>query len=99
MLNVKSFQIETFIPANYQEAAAPRLAAAQEKLQKGTGLGREFTDWVRLPMDYDKEEFARIQAAARKIQSDSKALVVIGIGGSYLGARGVVEYLCPEVPG
>ena len=94
MLNVKSFQIETFIPANYQEAAAPRLAAAQEKLQKGTGLGREFTDWVRLPVDYDKEEFARIQAAARKIQSDSKALVVIGIGGSYLGARGVVEYLC-----
>ena len=94
MLNVKSFQIETFIPANYQEAAAPRLAAAQEKLQKGTGLGREFTDWVRLPVDYDKEEFARIQAAAKKIQGDSKALVVIGIGGSYLGARGVVEYLC-----
>ena len=45
-------------------------------------------------MDYDKEEYARIQAAAKKIQADSKALVVIGIGGSYLGARGVVEYLC-----
>ena len=94
MLNVKSFQIENFIPANYQEAAVPRLADAQEKLQKGTGAGHEFTDWVRLPVDYDKEEFARIQAAAKKIQSDSKALVVIGIGGSYLGARGVIEYLC-----
>jgi len=93
MLNVKSFQIENFIPANYQETAAPKLAEAQEKLQKGTGLGREFTDWVRLPVDYDKEEFARIQAAAAKIQKDSKALVVIGIGGSYLGARGVIEYL------
>ena len=94
MLNVKSFQIENFIPADYQNAAAPRLAEAQEKLQKHTGAGREFTDWVRLPVDYDKEEFARIQAAAKKIQGDSKALVVIGIGGSYLGARGVVEYLC-----
>ena len=94
MLNVKSFQIENFIPANYQDAAAPRLAEAQEKLQKHTGLGHEFTDWVRLPVDYDKEEFARVQAAAKKIQADSKALVVIGIGGSYLGARGVVEYLC-----
>ena len=94
MLNVKSFQIEAFIPAGYQDAAAPRLASAQEKLQKHNGLGHEFTDWVRLPVDYDKEEFARIQAAAKKIQGDSKALVVIGIGGSYLGARGVVEYLC-----
>ena len=94
MLNVKSFQIENFIPAGYRDAAAPRLAEAQEKLQKHNGLGHEFTDWVRLPVDYDKEEFARIQAAAKKIQGDSKALVVIGIGGSYLGARGVVEYLC-----
>ena len=94
MLNVRSFQIENFIPADYQETAAAKLAEAQEKLQNGTGLGHEFTDWVRLPADYDKEEFARIQAAAKKIQSDSKALVVIGIGGSYLGARGVIEYLC-----
>ena len=67
MLNVKSFQIENFIPADYQNAAAPRLAEAQEKLQKHTGAGHEFTDWVRLPVDYDKEEFTRIQAAAKKI--------------------------------
>ena len=48
---------------------------------------------MNLPRDYDKEEYARIQAAAKKIQSDSKALVVIGIGGSYLGARAVIELL------
>ena len=78
----------------YEEALAPRLKLAQEKLQKGSGAGGEFTGWVHLPRDYDKEEFARIQAAAAKIRQDSKALVVIGIGGSYLGARGVIDCLC-----
>lgn len=62
--------------------------------QHGDGAGGEFTGWVQLPRQYDREEFARIQAAARKIQQDSQALVVIGIGGSYLGARGVIECLC-----
>ena len=61
--------------------------------QTGSGAGGEFTGWVRLPEDYDKAEFARIKAAAKKIQRDSQALVVIGIGGSYLGARGVIECL------
>ena len=78
----------------YEEALAPRLKLAQDKLQKGSGAGGEFTGWVHLPRDYDKEEFARIQAAAAKIRKDSKALVVIGIGGSYLGARGVIDCLC-----
>ena len=78
----------------YEEALAPRLKMAQDKLQKGSGAGGEFTGWVHLPRDYDKEEFARIQAAAAKIRQDSKALVVIGIGGSYLGARGVIDCLC-----
>ncbi len=70
-----------------------RCAAAIETLVKGTGAGSDFTGWVNLPVDYDKEEFARIQKAAKKIQRDSKALVVIGIGGSYLGARAVIELL------
>ena len=78
----------------YEEALAPRLKLAQEKLQNGSGAGGDFTGWVHLPRDYDKEEFARIQAAAAKIRKDSKALVVIGIGGSYLGARGVIDCLC-----
>ena len=94
MLDVKLFQMQDFLKEPYEETLEPRLQDAQEKLQNATGAGSDFTGWVHLPRDYDKEEFARIQAAARKIQSDSKALVVIGIGGSYLGARGVIECLC-----
>ncbi|MCU7556401.1 glucose-6-phosphate isomerase [Macrococcus capreoli] len=62
-------------------------------IHEGTGAGSDFLGWVNLPKDYDKEEFARIQAAAKKIQSDSEVLVVIGIGGSYLGARAAIEML------
>ena len=67
--------------------------AAFDTLVNGTGAGNDFIGWVDLPVNYDKEEFARIQKAAKKIQSDSKALVVIGIGGSYLGTKAVVEAL------
>ena len=56
---------------------------AIRKLKDGSGAGSDFIGWVDLPVSYDKDEFARIQKAAKKIQSDSKALVVIGIGGSY----------------
>ena len=93
MLTVKTFQMENFLPADYAQKLLPRLNDAQQKLQQGTGKGNDFIGWVHLPRDYDKEEFARIKAVAAKIQSNSKALVVIGIGGSYLGARGVVECL------
>ena len=58
-----------------------------------TSLGNDFLGWLTLPTDYDKEEFARIQAAAKKIQSNSDILIVIGIGGSYLGARAAIEFL------
>ena len=94
MLDVQLFDLHTFLPKPYEEALLPRLKKAHEKLQTGTGLGGEFTGWVHLPQAYDREEFARIQVAAKKIQSDSQALVVIGIGGSYLGARGVIDCLC-----
>ena len=70
------------------------LEQAHGWLQEATGRGNDFVGWVNLPRDYDKDEYARIKAAARKIQSDSKALVVIGIGGSYLGARAAIEFLC-----
>ena len=60
---------------------------AKETLVSKTGAGNDFLGWIDLPVDYDKEEFARIKAAAKKIQSDSDVLLVIGIGGSYLGAR------------
>ena len=76
--------------ANAEKYAQP-LQQAHTWLQEATGQGSDFVGWVNLPRDYDKAEYQRIQAAARKIQSDSKALVVIGIGGSYLGARAVIE--------
>ena len=66
---------------------------AKELLVSKTGAGNDFLGWIDLPVDYDKEEFARIKKAAAKIQSDSEVLLVIGIGGSYLGARAAIEFL------
>ena len=66
---------------------------AKEVLVSRTGLGNDFLGWIDLPVNYDKEEFARIKAAAKKIQEDSEVLLVIGIGGSYLGARAAIEFL------
>ena len=94
MLDVKLFEMRSFLPLPYEEALAPRLKIAHEKLQTGTGKGGDFTGWVKLPENYDREEFTRIKAAAEKIKGNSQALVVIGIGGSYLGARGVIDCLC-----
>ena len=70
-----------------------QVTAADTALRSGKGPGAEMTGWLNLPEDYDKEEFARIQTAATKIQSDSEVLVVIGIGGSYLGARAAIDFL------
>lgn len=67
--------------------------AAKEQLLGRRGAGNDFLGWIDLPVDYDKEEFARIQKAAAKIQQDSEVLLVIGIGGSYLGARAAIEFL------
>jgi glucose-6-phosphate isomerase len=67
--------------------------SAKAELLNKTGAGNDFLGWIDLPVNYDKEEFARIQAAAKKIQGDSEVLLVIGIGGSYLGARAAVEFL------
>ena len=66
---------------------------AKEVLVSKSGTGNDFLGWIDLPVDYDKEEFARIKKAAQKIQSDSEVLLVIGIGGSYLGARAAIEFL------
>jgi glucose-6-phosphate isomerase len=93
MLNVRLFHMDDFLSAPYEEQLTPQLEQAQGWLQRGDGLGGDFTEWVHLPRDYDKAEFDRIRAAAAKIQGDSRALVVVGIGGSYLGARGVIECL------
>ena len=69
------------------------VAQAKDKLLAKSGAGNDFLGWIDLPVDYDKEEFARIQKAAEKIRKDSEVLLVIGIGGSYLGARAAIEFL------
>ena len=66
---------------------------AKSKMLNKTGAGNDFLGWIDLPVNYDKEEFERIQKAAKKIQNDSEVLLVIGIGGSYLGARAAIEFL------
>lgn len=66
---------------------------AHDQLHNKTGIGSDFLGWVDLPTNYDKEEFARIKEASKKIQGNSEVLVVIGIGGSYLGARAAIEML------
>ena len=91
MVRIDRSGTEKFVQPHTLDKAACK--AAIDTLVNGTGAGNDFTGWVNLPVDYDKEEFARIQKAAEKIKANSKALVVIGIGGSYLGARAVVELL------
>ena len=93
MLTLNLTNADSFLPQDYLTSRKPRLEQAAEMLATHSGPGGDFTGWVTLPRDHDKEEFARIQAAARKIQKQSQVLVVIGIGGSYLGARAVIELL------
>ena len=96
MLTVDLSHLGSAVPSDFLAARAGALAQAHDKLLTGTGAGGEFTGWVRLPQAYDREEFARIQDAARRIREDSEVLVVIGIGGSYLGARAVIELLTSQ---
>ncbi len=82
-----------FIGDNEVESMKKLVLDAKEVLVGKTGAGNDFLGWIDLPVAYDKEEFARIKQAAAKIQNDSEVLVVIGIGGSYLGARAAIEFL------
>lgn len=75
------------------EQLKAQIATVHNVLREKTGVGNDFLGWMDLPIDYDKEEFARIKAAADKIRSDSDVLVVIGIGGSYLGAKAAIDFL------
>lgn len=74
------------------ERIAPEVLSAHRLLTEKTGAGSDFLGWLDLPKDYDREEFFRIKAAAKRIRADSDILVVIGIGGSYLGARAAIEF-------
>ena len=82
-----------FVGQHEIDALAEYIKIAHDTINNKSGAGSDFLGWVELPTDYDKEEFARIKKAAEKIRSDSDILVVIGIGGSYLGARAAVEML------
>ncbi len=83
----------SFIGDHEVESMKKLAMDAKELLVSKTGAGNDFLGWIDLPVDYDKEEFDRIKKAAAKIQSDSEVLLVIGIGGSYLGARAAIEFL------
>ena len=88
-LNTK--HLSSFINEEEYKAIYPQVEAAHKTLEAKNGPGSDFLGWMYLPRDYDKEEFARIKEAAKKIREDSEVLVVAGIGGSYLGARAVIE--------
>ena len=85
--------LASFVSAHELENIAPQVKTAHDLLVSRTGPGNDFLGWIDLPVDYDKDEFVRIKKAAEKIKKDSEVLIVIGIGGSYLGARAVIEAL------
>ena len=93
MLKLDLSQLAGFLPQGYAVSRQTGLKKAADMLAAGNGPGGDFTGWVALPEQYDREEFARIQAAAERIKRQSQVLVVVGIGGSYLGARAVIELL------
>lgn len=86
-------KVEPYAKVTELEKMAAMVKGAHETLHNGTGAGNDFLGWIDLPVNYDKEEFSRIKKAAQKIKGNSDALIVIGIGGSYLGARAAVEML------
>ncbi len=85
--------LQGFVSEEDLTTIAPEIAAAHKMLQDRSGAGSDFLGWVDLPIDYDKKEFARIKEAAKKIQKTCDVLIVIGIGGSYLGARAAIEFV------
>ena len=92
-ITLREQYLEGFVSSHEMDCMAPQVAAAVRQLRQHTGAGSDFHGWLTLPRDYDKEELARIHAAAKKIRSDTDVLIVIGIGGSYLGARSAIELL------
>ena len=90
-LNTKN--IDDTVTAGKLEGIQQQITAAAKTLREGTGAGNGFRGWIDLPVNYDKEEFARIKAAAERIKNSCDIFVAIGIGGSYLGARAAIEFV------
>lgn len=87
--------VSAFLNEEELDNLKPFVSAAHSLIREGTGAGSDYLGWVDLPKDHDKEEFSRVEKAADKIRSDSDVLVVIGIGGSYLGAKAAIEMMAP----
>jgi glucose-6-phosphate isomerase len=106
VLSLEEKYLGGYVSAEQMQEIEGETLAAYDKLVTKTGLGADFLGWVDLPVDYDKEEFERIQAAAERIRNSCDILVVLGIGGSYLGARAAIEFvkspnynaLCKDTP-
>lgn len=92
-LKLNTNHLEGFVAAHELDAIKRETELAAQVLHEKSGLGNDFLGWLELPIEYDKEEFARIKAAAQRIKANSDILIVIGIGGSYLGARAAIELL------
>lgn len=92
-LRLNTKYVMPFLPDGALENIAGEVKSANDALYAGTGKGSDFLGWLTLPQNYDKDEFARIKSAAKKIQDNSDVLVVVGIGGSYLGARAAIEFV------
>jgi len=92
MIKLNEKFLSPFVRANEVAQMEAELEAARKTVMDKSGAGSDFLGWLDLPVDYDKEEFARIKTAAAKIQKSCDVLVVIGIGGSYLGARAAIEF-------
>ena len=92
-MNLKMTGVAGYVEQRELDSMAPLMNTVNDMLLSRNAAGNDFLGWLDLPVDYDKEEFARIKAAAKKIQGDSDVLVVIGIGGSYLGARAAIEFV------
>ena len=92
-VNLKDKYVSAFVTNDEIYSYQDKITKAHNDLHGKTGAGNDFTGWVDLPVDYDKEEFERIKVAAEKIKNNSDILIVIGIGGSYLGARAVIEFV------
>lgn len=93
MISLDLTKVSNFVSEREIANMKPLANAAADVLASGSGAGNDFLGWVDLPCDYDKEEFARIKKAAEKIKKDSEVLIVIGIGGSYLGAKAALDML------
>ncbi|CAM2944182.1 glucose-6-phosphate isomerase [Lactobacillus crispatus] len=93
LIKFDSSKLTQFVHENELSEMQAMVNAANTELRDGTGAGNDFRGWLDLPVDYDKDEFARIKKAAKKIQNDSDVLICIGIGGSYLGAQAAIEFL------